>query len=88
VGTASQIADHMEEWFGRRGADGFNVVFPYLPGTLDDFARLVIPELRRRGLFRTAYTGRTLRSHLGLPRPASRWAAAPADQSGAAADEP
>ncbi|MGD0699259.1 MAG: NtaA/DmoA family FMN-dependent monooxygenase [Trebonia sp.] len=88
TGTAADIADHIEEWFAGRGADGFNVVFPYLPGTLDDFARLVIPELRRRGLFRTAYTGRTLRSHLGLPRPASRWAAAPADQSGAAADEP
>jgi N-acetyl-S-(2-succino)cysteine monooxygenase len=74
VGTAGDIADHIEEWFNGRGADGFNVVFPYLPGTLDDFAALVIPELRRRGLFRTSYAGRTLRSHLGLPRPASRYA--------------
>ncbi|MCT9080345.1 LLM class flavin-dependent oxidoreductase [Streptomyces fulvoviolaceus] len=69
TGTPQQIADHIEEWFHGRAADGFNVVFPYLPGTLDDFAELVIPELRRRGLFRTHYTGSTLREHLGLPGP-------------------
>jgi inactivated superfamily I helicase len=46
---------------------------PYLPGALNDFVELVIPELQRRGLFRTEYTGRTLREHLGLPRPASRY---------------
>ncbi|MEU6377134.1 LLM class flavin-dependent oxidoreductase [Streptomyces sp. NPDC046909] len=72
VGTPEQVADHIEEWFQGRAADGFNVVFPYLPGTLDDFADLVIPELRRRGLFRTHYTGGTLREHLGLPRPSVR----------------
>lgn len=69
TGTPEQIADHIEEWFHGRAADGFNVIFPYLPGTLNDFAELVIPELRRRGLFRTHYTGATLREHLGLPRP-------------------
>ena len=47
-----------------------------LPGALDDFVELVIPELQRRGLFRTEYTGRTLREHLGLPRPPSRYASA------------
>lgn len=73
VGTGADIADHIEDWFTGRGADGFNVIFPYLPGTLDDFAGLVIPELQRRGLFRTSYTHATLRGHLGLPRPASRW---------------
>lgn len=72
TGTPEEIADHMEEWFTGRAADGFNVVFPYLPGTLDDFADLVVPELRRRGLFRTHYTGTTLREHLGLPRPPRR----------------
>jgi FMN-dependent oxidoreductase (nitrilotriacetate monooxygenase family) len=72
TGTPAQIADHIEEWFHGRAADGFNVIFPYLPGTLDDFADLVVPELRRRGLFRSAYTGTTLRDHLGLPRPAGR----------------
>ena len=45
-----------------------------MPGALDDFVELVIPELQRRGLFRTEYTGRTLREHLGLPRPPSRYA--------------
>jgi hypothetical protein len=69
TGTPAQIADHIEEWFHGRAADGFNVIFPYLPGTLDDFAELIVPELRRRGLFRTEYTGTTLRDHLGLPRP-------------------
>jgi hypothetical protein len=63
-----------QEWFTGRAADGFNVVFPYLPGALDDFAALVIPELQRRGLFRTSYASRTLRGNLGLPRPASRYA--------------
>jgi alkanesulfonate monooxygenase SsuD/methylene tetrahydromethanopterin reductase-like flavin-dependent oxidoreductase (luciferase family) len=76
VGTPTQIADHIEIWFREGAADGFNVIFPYLPGTLDDFADLVIPELRRRGIFRTEYEGSTLREHLGLPRPAGRWATA------------
>jgi hypothetical protein len=49
---------------------------PYFPGGLDDFVELVVPELQRRGLFRTEYSGTTLRDHLGLPRPASRYAAA------------
>jgi hypothetical protein len=45
------------------------VVFPYLPGTLDDFVELVLPVLRARGLFREEYAGVTLREHLGLTRP-------------------
>ena len=55
-------------------ADGFNVMPPFLPGGLDDFVTMVIPELQRRGLFRTEYTGQTLREHLGLPRPPSVFA--------------
>lgn len=70
VGTASQIADQLEHWFTTGAADGFNILSPTLPHGLKDFAELVIPELQRRGLFRTEYTGRTLREHLGLPRPA------------------
>ena len=73
-GTPKQIADHMEKWYVEEAADGFNIMPPYLPGALDDFVELVIPELQRRGLFRTEYTGRTLREHLGLPRPPSRYA--------------
>ena len=58
-----------EEWFENEAADGFNILPPWLPGALDDFVDLVIPELQRRGLFRTAYEGSTLRENLGLPRP-------------------
>ncbi|WP_375387152.1 LLM class flavin-dependent oxidoreductase [uncultured Amnibacterium sp.] len=75
IGTPTDIADHIEEWSTTGAADGFNVVFAQLPDTLDAFADLVIPELQRRGLFRTEYEGTTLREHLGLARPASRWAA-------------
>jgi hypothetical protein len=53
-------------------ADGFMLTFPLVPSGLDAFINLVLPELRRRGLFREEYEGATLRSHLGLPRPASR----------------
>jgi alkanesulfonate monooxygenase SsuD/methylene tetrahydromethanopterin reductase-like flavin-dependent oxidoreductase (luciferase family) len=73
-GTPAQIADFMEHWYCEEAADGFNIMPPTLPGGLDDFVEMVIPELQRRGLFRTEYTGRTLREHLGLPRPASRYA--------------
>jgi alkanesulfonate monooxygenase len=73
VGTPSTIADQMEEWLVSRGSDGFNVMFPYLPGGLDDFVDRVVPELQRRGLFRREYEGKTLRENLGLPRPANRF---------------
>ncbi len=68
-GTARQVADEMEHWFVNEAADGFNVMPAWLPGSLDDFVDLVIPELQRRGLFRTEYAGRTLRENLGLPYP-------------------
>lgn len=67
IGTAAQIADQLQLWFQNGAADGFNVLVPHLPGGLEDFARQVVPELQRRGLFRTHYTGTTLREHLGLP---------------------
>jgi FMN-dependent oxidoreductase (nitrilotriacetate monooxygenase family) len=73
VGTPKTIADEMEEWLVERGSDGFNVMFPWLPGGLDDFVDRVIPELQRRNLFRREYTGTTLRDHLGLQRPANRF---------------
>ena len=74
VGTPSTIADRMQEWFENEAADGFNVMPPVLPASLNDFVELVIPELQRRGLFRTAYEGRTLRENLGLERPPGRYA--------------
>lgn len=73
VGTASEIADQMEERFKGGAADGFNVLPATLPGGLDDFISMVIPELQRRGLFRTEYEGTTLRDHLGLRRPSNPW---------------
>lgn len=74
VGTPATIADRMQEWFENEAADGFNVMPPVLPASLNDFVELVIPELQRRGLFRTAYEGRTLRENLGLERPPGRYA--------------
>jgi len=73
VGTPVTIADQMEEWLTTEGCDGFNVMFPYLPGGLDDFVDRVIPELQRRGLFRRKYEGKTLRENLGLRRPENRF---------------
>ncbi|MBL7253157.1 LLM class flavin-dependent oxidoreductase [Paractinoplanes lichenicola] len=70
VGTPAQIADDIERWYRAGAADGFNVMPDVLPSGFDDFADHVIPELRRRGLFRTDYDGRTLRAHLGLGLPA------------------
>ncbi|MEC5386421.1 LLM class flavin-dependent oxidoreductase [Uliginosibacterium sp. H3] len=68
-GTAADIADRMEEWFHKEAADGFNLLPATLPGGLEDFAELVVPELQRRGLFRTEYSGASLRENLGLSRP-------------------
>jgi len=73
VGTPKTIADEMEEWLFTEGSDGFTVMFPYLPGALDDFVAHVVPELQGRGLFRRDYEGTTLREHLGLPRPRNRF---------------
>jgi FMN-dependent oxidoreductase (nitrilotriacetate monooxygenase family) len=66
VGAPAQVADQMERWFREGAADGFNFMAPVFPGGLDDFVDLVIPELQRRGLYRTAYEGATLRDNLGL----------------------
>ncbi|WP_437883860.1 LLM class flavin-dependent oxidoreductase [Pseudomonas sp. LRF_L74] len=73
VGTAQSIADEMEQWLYEDGSDGFNIMFPWLPGGLYAFTERVVPELQRRGLFRREYEGTTLREHLGLPRPGNRF---------------
>ena len=72
-GSPKTIADFMEEWFVEEGADGFNILPPYLPGALNDFVDFVLPELQRRGVFRKAYSGSTLRENLGLARPQRRF---------------
>lgn len=71
-GTPVQIADQLEERFVGGAADGYNLMPATLPNGLQDFIRLVLPELQRRGLFRTEYSGSTLRDHLGLQRPPRR----------------
>lgn len=69
VGTPEQIADEMEDWFKSGTGDGFNLLPPWFPGAFDTFADHVVPVLQKRGLFRTEYTGHTMRDMLGIPRP-------------------
>jgi FMN-dependent oxidoreductase (nitrilotriacetate monooxygenase family) len=69
IGTPTDIADAMQEWFEAAACDGFNITPATLPGGGEDFVEMVVPELQRRGLFRTEYEGGTLRENLGL-RPA------------------
>jgi FMN-dependent oxidoreductase (nitrilotriacetate monooxygenase family) len=73
IGTPESIADQLQEWFDNGAADGFNIMPPILPTGLDDFVNLVVPILQKRGLFRTAYEGKTLRENLGLRRPANQY---------------
>ncbi|TCR60798.1 LLM class flavin-dependent oxidoreductase [Bosea sp. BK604] len=68
-GSPEQIADELEDWFRAGAGDGFNLLPPWFPGGMDDFVDHVVPVLQKRGLFRTEYTGHTLREHLGIPRP-------------------
>ena len=75
VGTPIDVADALEEWYRGGAADGFNIMPQVLPAGLNEFVAGVIPELQRRGLFRTEYEGKTLRENLGLERPANRFAA-------------
>ncbi|MYS23027.1 FMN-dependent oxidoreductase, nitrilotriacetate monooxygenase family [Streptomyces sp. DvalAA-14] len=72
AGTAEQVADTIEHWYEQGAADGFNIMPAVLPSGLELFVDRVVPILQQRGLFRTEYTGSTLREHYGLPRPANR----------------
>jgi FMN-dependent oxidoreductase (nitrilotriacetate monooxygenase family) len=76
AGTATEVADQLEEWFVAGAVDGYNLMFPLLPEDWVNFTETVVPELQRRGLFRTEYEPGTLRDRLGLQRPANRFAAA------------
>ena len=78
VGSPSQVADHFEHWLEEEASDGFLLSPTVFPNDLDDFVDLVVPELQRRGLFRTEYAGKTLRENLGLARPVSPWVSDPA----------
>jgi hypothetical protein len=61
------VAAELEKWFRAGCCDGFAIVAPMTPKTIEDMAQQVVPELQRAGVFRTEYTGRTIRDHLGLP---------------------
>ena len=69
VGTATQVADEMQQWF-ETACDGFVMSATQVPGSYEDFARMVVPELQRRNLFRREYPGTTLRETLGVTKPA------------------
>jgi FMN-dependent oxidoreductase (nitrilotriacetate monooxygenase family) len=73
VGTPKYMADEIEQWFREEAADGFNVVCNHYPKPFEDFCTLVVPELQRRGIFRTEYEGKTLRENLGLKVPGNRY---------------
>lgn len=70
IGSPIEVVNMMERWVADGACDGFNIMPPVFPSSLHEFVELVIPELQRRGLFRTSYSGTTLRENLGLVRPA------------------
>jgi FMN-dependent oxidoreductase (nitrilotriacetate monooxygenase family) len=72
-GTPEKIADDMQHWFETVACDGFCIIFPYYPRGVTDFLETVVPELQRRGVFRTEYRGKTLRENLGLRMPHSQF---------------
>lgn len=74
VGSPEQVADTLEEWFKAGAADGFNLMPDAFPSGAEIFVDEVVPLLRKRGIFRTEYTGTTLRDHLGLSAPTSQYA--------------
>lgn len=76
IGTPEQVVDQLQKWFENDGADGFNILPPSSPAGLNDFVEFIVPELQRRGLFRTEYEGTTLRENLGLKRPENQYALA------------
>ncbi len=68
MGNPKDVADQMETWFTERGCDGFVLAATHMPGSYEEFVRLVVPELQRRGLYRNDYRGTTLRENLGLEK--------------------
>ncbi len=82
IGTPAMIVDQMEEWFRAEAADGFNVLATHMPAGLSDFVDHVVPEMQRRGLYRTAYEGRTLRANLGVREPPNRYSLMQQEQAG------
>jgi FMN-dependent oxidoreductase (nitrilotriacetate monooxygenase family) len=69
VGTGAQVAEQMHAWYDDGACDGFVIAATHTPGSYEEFVRMAVPQLRKRGIFRTEYSGNTLRDHLGLDRP-------------------
>ncbi|WP_433797911.1 hypothetical protein [Actinoplanes sp. CA-252034] len=67
VGTPGEVADEWARYVTARAVDGFNILPQLLPGTIEDIVDRLVPELQNRGIYRTQYTGSTLREHLELP---------------------
>jgi len=88
TGSVIQVADQLEEWFTTGAADGFNIMPALFPSGLHDFVELVIPELRRRGLFRAEYEGKTLRDRYGLSRPRNQYSEGPGGRTVVGFDSP
>ena len=81
-GTPKQLADDMQAWLEAGACDGFNLLFPHYPKPLEEWVTMVIPELQRRGIFRTEYEGKTFRENLGVPIPAEHPHQEPHERSG------
>ena len=69
VGTPEQLATHMAQWRDAGACDGFNIMPAYFPAELELFVDEALPVLRKQGLVREEYEGRTLREHLKLVKP-------------------
>ena len=82
IGSVSQVADQMADWFVSGACDGFILQPSYAPGEFDDICGMLVPELQQRGLVRVGYEGKTLRDHLGLKRPISRYVENPSETIG------
>ncbi|MFJ5880017.1 LLM class flavin-dependent oxidoreductase [Kitasatospora cineracea] len=87
AGTPAELADLLEE-LAAAGLSGFRLRPGVLPDDLERITRGLVPELQRRGRFRTAYEASTLRGLLGLPRPANRYAAPASDSASASVPAP
>lgn len=64
VGDPQQVADELERWIDEGGLDGINLAYHVSPGSFEDFIEFVVPELQKRGRYRTSYEGETLRESL------------------------
>ena len=64
IGTPESVADQLEVFMDDGGADGFMLLATYTPGCFEEFVDLVVPELQRRGRYRSRYPGHTLRENI------------------------